>query len=337
MLAGYVYGGGILAVVLAVVVVTLPLPATAAPVAECDPGVANTNVTGNSAFDRNLGLLAAALAANASAAGAPGFAVRTAGAAPDQVYALALCRGDVNASACRACVAAAFVDAKGVCPGGISLYEDACLIRFTGQSFMDFLRPDKWQVSQMTWIPGQASGNVKVPEVGWFNAAVAKILAALVEHAWATTTTTTTGNNSTTTIKYFATGEESFNPKIYGFAQCVPVLTPEQCKECLRSLHDNAKTVYMGNSLRWVGIYSVWCRLMYSVRPFYGGRATLQLSPPPPPVVETPVEAGAGKKKSAAGVAAGLACSVLVLLILAVFAFVRFKRRTKAVEADHRE
>uniref|UniRef100_A0A0E0ECL8 Uncharacterized protein n=1 Tax=Oryza meridionalis TaxID=40149 RepID=A0A0E0ECL8_9ORYZ len=331
MLAGYVYGG-ILAVVLAVVVVvTLPPPATAAPVAECDPGVANPNVTGNSAFDRNLGLLAAALAANASAAGAPGgYAEGAAGAAPDQVYALALCRGDVNASACRACVAAAFVDAKNVCSGGISLYEDACLIRFTGQSFMDFLRPDKWQVSQMTWIPSQASGSVKVPEVGWFNAAVAKILAALVEHAWATTT----GNNSTTT-KYFATGEESFNPKIYGFAQCVPVLTPEQCKECLRSLHDNAKAVYMGNSLRWVGMYSVWCRLMYSVRLFYGGRATLQLSAPPPPAVETPAEAGAGKKKSAAGVAAGLACSVLVLLILSAFAFVRFKRRTKAVEADH--
>uniref|UniRef100_A0A0E0AKZ5 Uncharacterized protein n=1 Tax=Oryza glumipatula TaxID=40148 RepID=A0A0E0AKZ5_9ORYZ len=277
MLAGYVYGG-ILAVVLAAVVVTLPPPATAAPVAECDPGVANTNVTGNSAFDRNLGLLAAALAANASAAGAPGgYAEGAAGAAPDQViYALALCRGDVNASACRACVEAAFVDAKDVCPGGISLYEDACLIRFTGQSFMDFLRPDKWQVSQMT-----------------------------------------------------------FNPKIYGFAQCVPVLTPEQCKECLRSLHDNAKAVYMGNSLRWVGMYSVWCRLMYSVRLFYGGRATLQLSAPPPPAVETPAEAGAGKKKSAAGVAAGLACSVLVLLILSAFAFVRFKRRTKAVEADH--
>uniref|UniRef100_A0A0D3GS12 Uncharacterized protein n=1 Tax=Oryza barthii TaxID=65489 RepID=A0A0D3GS12_9ORYZ len=321
MLAGYVYGGGILAVVLAVVVVTLPPPATAAPVAECDPGVANTNVTGNSAFDRNLGLLAAALAANASAAGAPGFAVRTAGAAPDQVYALALCRGDVNASACRACVAAAFVDAKSVCPGGISLYEDACLIRFTGQSFMDFLRPDKWQVSQMTWIPSQASGIVKVPEVGWFNAAVAKILAALVEHAWATTT----GNNSTTTIKYFATGEESFNPKIYGFAQCVPAMSPEQCKECLRSLHDNAKNVYMGNSLRWVGVYSVWCRLMYSVRPFYGGRATLQLSPPPPPAVETP-----GRKRVQQE-----SLQAWLVQFWYFFAFVRFKRRTKAVEADH--
>uniref|UniRef100_A0A0E0LLQ6 Uncharacterized protein n=1 Tax=Oryza punctata TaxID=4537 RepID=A0A0E0LLQ6_ORYPU len=317
MLAGYVYGG-ILAVVLAVV--TLP-PATPAGVAECDPGIANTNVTNNSAFDRNLNLLAAALAANVSAATAAGFAVGTVGTAPDQVYALALCRGDVNASACRACVAAAFVDAKQVCPGGVSLYEDACVLRFTGQSFMDFLRPDQWQVSQMTWIPGPASGSVKVPEVGWFNAAVEKILAALVEHAWATTTT-----DNSTTVKYFATGEESFNPKIYGFAQCVPDLSPEQCKECLRSLHDQAKKVYLGNSLRWVGMNStdVW-------------RATVLRRPGDAAALCAATTGGpdSGKKRSAAGVAAGLACSVLALLVLSVFAFVRFKRRTKAVEADH--
>uniref|UniRef100_J3MLN7 Uncharacterized protein n=1 Tax=Oryza brachyantha TaxID=4533 RepID=J3MLN7_ORYBR len=265
-----------------------------------------------------------------------GFAFNTTGTAPDQVYALALCRGDANASSCSACVAAAFADGKDGCPGikGISMYEDTCVLRFSGQRFMDFLRPDQWQVSEMIWLPNQAAASGRVPEVGWFNAAVAELLAALVERAWATA-----GDNTSTatTKKYFATGEEDFNPKIYGLAQCVPELTPEQCKECLRSLHDQAKIIYTGKSLRWVGTYSVWGRLMYSVRPFYGGRPMLRLSAPPA-IIETPVvtpDPGAGKKKSAAGLAAGLACSVLVLLILSVFAFVRFKRRTKAVESDH--
>lgn len=130
-----------------------------------------------------------------------------------------------------------------------------------------------------------------MPDVGWFNAAVAKILAALVEHTWATTTSNATAK------KYFSTGEEEFNPKIYGFVQCVPDLSPEQCKECVRTLHDQAKIHYMGNSLPWASTYSVWCSLMYSVRPFFGGRAMLQLSPPLPPAVDTPVgthEPGAG-------------------------------------------
>ncbi|KAF0905221.1 hypothetical protein E2562_003829 [Oryza meyeriana var. granulata] len=326
MLAGCGYG------FLAVLVVLLMLPsARRAAVADCGQGVAN-QYGANSTFERNLNLLAAKLTANVSAAAA-GFAVDTGGTAPDKVYALALCRGDVKASACNACVAAAFVDGKTNCPGykGVNMYEGTCVLRFSGQSFMDSLRPDQWQVSEMLWSPDQAPRSVKVPDVSWFNAGVTKILSALVEYAWATA-----GNS--TAKKYFATGEEDFNPKIYGFAQCVPDLTPEQCKECLRSLHDSAKQTYRGNSLRWVGTYSVWCGLMYSVRPFYGGRAMLQLSAPPPPAVETPVvtpEPGGGRKKSAAGIAAGVASSVVVLLILSVFAIVRFRRRTKAVEADH--
>uniref|UniRef100_A0A0E0LLP5 Serine/threonine-protein kinase n=1 Tax=Oryza punctata TaxID=4537 RepID=A0A0E0LLP5_ORYPU len=283
-------------------------------------------------FDANLNLLAAALPANVSASPA-GFAVATVGTDPDQVFALALCRGDVNASACSACVAAAFVDGKKICPGinGVTVYEDACVVRFSGQRFMDFLSPDQWQVTEMLWAPDQASESVNVPAVGWFDAAVAKILAAMVDHAVAEA-----GNS--TTKKYFVTGKEEFDPNIYGFAQCVPDLTPAQCNDCLKSLLFEAKQWYLGKSLSWVRINSVWCRLMYSVQPFYGGRAMLELSAPPPPTVEAPVlspKPGAGKKKSAAVIAAGFASSVMVLLILSVFAFLRFRRRTKVTETDH--
>jgi hypothetical protein len=144
MLAGY----GILAVVL----VLLPPSATPAGIADCDLGVGNTYV-GNSTFEANLNHLAAELPGNVSTAHTGGFAVATVGADPDQVFALALCRGDVNATACRACVAAAFVDGKNACPGinGVTVYEDACVVRFSGQRFMDFLSPDQWQVTEMMY------------------------------------------------------------------------------------------------------------------------------------------------------------------------------------------
>ncbi|KAL5197547.1 hypothetical protein ABZP36_001059 [Zizania latifolia] len=137
-----------------------------------------------------------------------------------------------------------------------------------------------------TWIRQSTKASVKVPTVGWFNAAVTEILAAVVEQA-----ADTAGNS--TTKKYFATGEEDFDPKIYGLAQCVPDLAPEQCRQCLRSLHNYSKLEYMGKSPRWVATRSIWCSVWYSVQPFYVGRAMLQLSavapPPPPPPANPPV------------------------------------------------
>ncbi len=53
--------------------------------------------------------------------------------------------------------------------------------------------------------------------------------------------------------------------------------------------------------------------------------------------IEIHVLVCAGKKISTAGIAAGVASSVVVLLILSVFAFVRFRRRTKVTDAVHRE
>ncbi|KAF0905229.1 hypothetical protein E2562_003835 [Oryza meyeriana var. granulata] len=206
-----------------------PPSATPAGIADCDAGVGN-NYAANSTLEANLNLLAAALAANVSAAPSS-YAVATVGTAPDQVYVLAVCP-------CSACVAAAFVDGKKICPGinGVTVYEEACVVRFSGQRFMDFLRADQWQVTEMIWSPDQASASVKVTAVGWFNAAITKILTALVDHAVAAT-----GNS--TTKKYFVTGEEDFDPKIYGFAQCVPDLMTEQCNECLRTLLDDASAL----------------------------------------------------------------------------------------------
>jgi len=89
---------------------------------------------------------------NASASLA-GFATASVGAAPDQANGLALCRGDVNASACAACVAAAFGDAERACPmdRGAAVYRDACVLRFTSVRFLDFLREDQWLILELVY------------------------------------------------------------------------------------------------------------------------------------------------------------------------------------------
>ncbi|CAL5043479.1 unnamed protein product [Urochloa decumbens] len=321
MLASY----GILAIV---VVLVLPQVALS-KLPKCDFGSFVGSYTANGTFQRNLDLLAAALPGNTSSTPA-GFATASVGTSPDQVYALALCRGDLNASSCSACVAAAFPDAEKACPGnkGVSMYEDACLLRFSGQQFTDFLRADQWTVEEILWESEQATASVDAP-ADWFSAAVTKILAAVIDHA---------GNSTTTTKKYFATGEENFDPKIYGLAQCLPITTPAQCRGCLANLLTIMATQYLGNRLQWVRLLSVWCSLMYSARPFYEGRAMLQLSAPPAPAVMPPSvtpKPGAGMQRSAAGIIAGVVCGVVLILIVSVFVFVYPRRRAKPAQVEH--
>ena len=136
-------------VAVALALLLSPAVAEETPPPDCD---ASSAYAANSTFQANLNLLAAALRANASASPA-GFATAAAGAAPDQANGLALCRGDTNASTCAACVAVAFRDAQQACPmdKGVTVYRDACVLRFAGRQFLDFLREDKWLISELVY------------------------------------------------------------------------------------------------------------------------------------------------------------------------------------------
>ena len=67
------------------------------------------------------------------------FAKGSTGAAPDTVYAVALCRGDMNTSDCRDCVDAAFKGAKQLC--GLSkdatIFYDKCHLRFSNKDILN--------------------------------------------------------------------------------------------------------------------------------------------------------------------------------------------------------
>lgn len=321
MFAGYA--------VLAMIIAVHLLPPAESVSKECD----GNPQTSNSTFPSNLKLLAAGLPGNASTS-PNGFATAVVGTAPGLVYGMALCRGDTNALSCRACVAKAFRDAPASCPGdtGATMYEDACVLRFSVQRFLDFLGADQWQVSEITFaVVADPAASVAV-SAAWFGAAVRAILTAVSNHA--VSSPSPASSNSSIRSNYFATGEEAFSPKIYGLAQCMPNLAQAQCDGCLRRLQDEA-TPYLGTNPRWIEAGSAWCILRYSVRPIYDGQAMLQLPAPPPPSPSVTPELGAANTRNAAGIYAGIACSVVLLLILSVFAFIRFKRKIKTAEDDN--
>jgi len=80
------------------------------------PCPGNTNYTRGSAFEANLGAILSSLPA-AAASASTGFAEEVTGAAPDQAYCLAQCRGDISASDCRSCLSYSASEIAGKCPG----------------------------------------------------------------------------------------------------------------------------------------------------------------------------------------------------------------------------
>lgn len=267
-----------LAVVVVVVAVLLPLAAAQQTMqfSSCASGA----YAANSTYEANLAVLAAALPGNASttvAGAAAGYATATVGAVPDQVSALALCRGDANATACRACVAASFRVARRDCPSSkdATTYQDGCIVRFSDQRFLDFVGVN----SPVSELYSDADSNITAVPVAWFNAAVVALMNATVDTAVAA------GSGSNNTKKYFATAVEDFDPKhypkIYGMAQCAPVMTAAQCRSCLGGFVSSIP--WFLNGKPGGRVLGIWCNLRYSVKPFYQGQPMLQISAPPEP------------------------------------------------------
>ncbi|CAD6221572.1 unnamed protein product [Miscanthus lutarioriparius] len=249
--------------------------------------------TTGSTYQLNLDRLSATLPTNASRSL---FATAAVGAAPaDTVYALALCRGDSNGSACESCVAAAFPEAQQLCglDEDVAVFYDDCSLRYSGH---DLLANDTSRVN-LTMIINQA--NVSAPAVKEFDAAVSVLLNATSDYA---------AMNSS---RRFATGEDagsgggggtssSYYPAtIYGLAQCTPDMSPADCRSCL---HDMIALTPQYLSGRQGGrIIGVRCNFRYELNKFFNGNPTLRLQTPfgraPAPDNATPTTVTPGGRK----------------------------------------
>jgi hypothetical protein len=241
----------------------------------------SANFTKNSSYEDNIQALSATLPKNASTSRTL-FALASVGTLPDIVYALALCRGDVNASACSDCVTNGFQQAQQLCPYNRDAtgYDDPCYIRFSNQNFLSATDGDN---SPRILTNAQ---NVTAP-VKVFDAAVGVLINATSDYAAA--------ENSS---RRFGTGEMGFqtvdkgNPKIYGLAQCRPDMAPADCRSCLASI---IAYIPQMSGKRGGRILGLRCNYRYEQYPFFTGTSMLQLpapsvgaAPAPAPVNATP-------------------------------------------------
>uniref|UniRef100_A0A0D9YA81 Uncharacterized protein n=1 Tax=Oryza glumipatula TaxID=40148 RepID=A0A0D9YA81_9ORYZ len=100
-----------------------------------------SNYTADSMYQLNLDGMSASLFPEGAGGSGGGIFVRGSSVAdPDKVYAVALCRGDVDdAPACSSCFNAAFRRAMQLCPRSkdAAIYYDECLLRFSDTDILN--------------------------------------------------------------------------------------------------------------------------------------------------------------------------------------------------------
>ncbi|XP_062187731.1 cysteine-rich receptor-like protein kinase 6 [Phragmites australis] len=292
-----------------------PLADAQGPWQECGK---SGNYTANSTYQANIQRLAATLPKNASRTL---FATATLGSVPDIVYALTLCRGDANATACGSCVATAFQDAQQLCAfdKDAAVYYDTCYLRFSNQNFLATTITNDNDFILMN------TQNVSSP-VRVFDAAVSLLLNATADYA------------AVNSSRRFATGEEGFDsidPTIYGLAQCTPDMSPADCRSCLG---DKIRMMPQYLSGRQGGrILGMRCNFRYEVYPFFTGGPTLRLpappapapapAPTPPPFNVTPTATPQGRTRDKTGIVLAIALPIVAAMLAITMVCLCFLRR----------
>ncbi|KAF3320875.1 putative receptor-like protein kinase [Carex littledalei] len=276
----------------------------------CDSfeGTSTGNYTNNSTYQSNLNLLFSALRSNSTG---NGFAAGTVGAVPDKVTGIALCRGDLDTSTCSTCLSRT-LDILNLCPYYKTawMWYNSCNMYFSSQYFLSSLanspNQNLYNINNVTVDPAR------------FDGAVLQLMSEM--KSWAV-------NNST---KLFATGvATNFSteyPIIYGLVQCTPDMTKSQCQDCLQHLIDDFPKFVSGRiGARTIGIH---CNIRYESGPFYEGPHMVRIDGTLSSQVLPPVINKSSKTKSNVKAVAITIPVVAAVLLLAIFCFSVYKKRS---------
>uniref|UniRef100_J3MLQ2 Gnk2-homologous domain-containing protein n=1 Tax=Oryza brachyantha TaxID=4533 RepID=J3MLQ2_ORYBR len=250
------------------------------------------NYTEGSTYQDNVRFLARTLPGNASSSPAF-FAKDVAGGAPDRVYALALCRGDTNASSCAACVSNAFDSAQQLCAFNkrATMFDDPCILRFSDQDILANVTDNRGMF--VAWnYNNVSSGRVKVFDSasGQSVNASGDYVSAVFDAFSGMLVNATAEHAAEDPARRFGTGEMGFDvfnvpyKKIFSLAQCTPDMSAADCRSCLGDIIRRMTPKY------FVGkpggrVFGVRCNFRFEAYSFFSGRPQLQLSglPPAPP------------------------------------------------------
>ncbi|GMJ14614.1 cysteine-rich RLK (RECEPTOR-like protein kinase) 11, RECEPTOR LIKE PROTEIN KINASE 3 [Hibiscus trionum] len=230
------------------------------------------NFTTNSTYARNRDLILASLLSNVSAKG--GFFNTSVGRNPDQVYALAMCRGDRTPEECHSLVNSTIYELTAECPNqkeASSWTGDYGFVHYADHSFFGTMELDP---TVEIFNTGNITSNLTEFDTVWES-----LIKNVVRKA----------SNGSSSLKY-ATGEADFGvfQRIRSLMQCTPDLSQQDCDYCLMQSASNYVSCCHGK--QGGVIQKPDCYFRWELYPFYVANAstTASLSPPPPPASSPP-------------------------------------------------
>ncbi|KAG5541630.1 hypothetical protein RHGRI_021458 [Rhododendron griersonianum] len=174
------------------------------------------NYSSNSTYQTNLNTLLSSLSSRTYGYG---FYSSSFGDNPDKVYAIVLCRGDVDLDTCRSCINNSTIKLPKLLPnskGAIGWYEH-CMLRYSDKS-MNGIKAT--YPSKVLYSGVNASSMIE------FKQALGSLLDDLRGKA-----------ASGGALRKFVTGHQSTGQDlgtIYGLMQCTPDLSQIDCNNCLQ-------------------------------------------------------------------------------------------------------
>ncbi|KAF2912124.1 hypothetical protein DAI22_11g233300 [Oryza sativa Japonica Group] len=233
----------------------------------------------NSIYKSNLdSLLSSFLEVNGDSSGLFGKGMR--GAAPDTVYAVALCRGDVNASACSDCVYGAFAAATTQLSKDATVFYDECLIRFSDKD-EDILNMDSaTSFNTSAVVNGGALILMNITSEpmlpGWGTAKFTQFFRTMLNDMVIGQVLSTTRHYAAIRVDMDdadASNTSSTLPqRLFCLAQCAPDLIEDICYSCLTSFSDLATANFAGR--QGGRILGLRCSLRYDTNKFFAGEPT---------------------------------------------------------------
>ncbi|KAJ6728737.1 CYSTEINE-RICH RECEPTOR-LIKE PROTEIN KINASE 25 [Salix koriyanagi] len=266
-----------------------------------------TTYTRNSTYQANLNLVLSSLSSNATRNNINGFYNVSVGQAPDVVYGMFLCRGDVSDSVCRSCVTFATKDVLEKCPVEklAIIWYDECQLRYSNRNFFS-------TVDQDFTLFMMSPNNVTV-DPDRFNQLVATTLNNI----------STRAASAPSGAKKFAVQQANYTgvQKLYTLVQCSPDLSTSDCRRCLEGALSNLGTCC--NRKQGGRVIVPSCNFRYEVYEFYNATAAVEAVPAPPPATPSPPPPSGSKTsgKGKGGVSTGLIIAIVIPVAVSLVLF----------------
>ncbi|XP_058220177.1 cysteine-rich repeat secretory protein 38-like [Rhododendron vialii] len=170
-----------------------------------------TNISANGLYSQNLNNLLTYLDSKTPLTG---FGSGSLGLNQSQAYGLALCRGDLNTTECKACVDTAIKEIQTICQFTEAIiWYDYCQLRYSDLNFLG-------EIDEQIWFLFGEPTNVSNPV--YFNEKVLELLVNLT-------------NETYVSPKMYAEGTMGIgnSTTLYGMVQCTRDLSNTDCKSCL--------------------------------------------------------------------------------------------------------